>query len=150
MISYREAKLYINNKWVYYKEHFGVYSNIIDYFDSNGLSFLKYNYIDFSTIPIIYNGNGNSKNLIEYISNNLNNNNLVTNFLNYFIKLLDFRYVISNDPIIFIMNKTGDWQKNTIYVIHEPEKTLYLLKSDTSLYFTNDIVLTCDRTEIYI
>ena len=117
------AKIWINNNWVNFKIKSGVYTNIITFLDNNTLSFIKKNHIDFDKIPIPIHGNGNSQNLLDYLSNNNNNPDLIQSFLSYFINKLDFRYIDDTKIKIKIINNI-DWRKSIVIVDPKNNKSI--------------------------
>jgi hypothetical protein len=140
----KRAKLWINNNWVYFKLNFGTHTNIITFLDNNNISFIKDYPIDFSKIPTIIHGYGNSKNLLEYLSNNINNEEIIISFLTYFINSLNFRY-INNERIKINIITGNDWKSSNIIVINT---NLLYFTVDTTHITSDNYVITVDRTII--
>ena len=93
--------LYLNTK-VRFRLIIGNHVNIINFLSNNNILFLAELELDFSTIPISLHGKGRSKNLYDYISNNIDNEELILNFIYYFIsEITDIRYYYSNTKLIF-------------------------------------------------
>ena len=83
--------IYVNsNLWyidqnIKLKIKLGIYQNILIFFNDNDILFLSEMKLDFTQIPFLYHGSGDSKTLIEYLSNNSDNNDLIYRFLQYFL-----------------------------------------------------------------
>jgi hypothetical protein len=87
---------------VKFKLKIGSYPNIIEFLNSSKIEFLAN--IELPELPKYLLGNGRSKNLLEYISNNSSNNILLYNFLNYYIvSIIKIRY-ISGEPLLYAIN----------------------------------------------
>jgi len=146
MNSEKQSKLWINNNWVYFKIKIGTYTNIITFLDDNNISFIKYNYIDFTKIPSVIYGYGKSTNLLEYLSNNNNNGNLIISFLNYFLNSLKFSY-IDGSAIRILMVNNIDWKISNVIVIKNNWKYFTV---DTSFFTADNSIITADKTIITI
>jgi len=82
-----------SSKWVKFKPISKEYTNILDFFTMNNMRFVTEMNLDYVNLPKKF--RSNSKNLIEYITNPRNNNELIMDFLNYFIaSLLDIDMII--------------------------------------------------------
>lgn len=140
------AKFWINNNWIRFIAVYGTYSNIIDFFDSHNISFIKTNYINFDNVPINLHGFGNSYNLMDYLSNNAGNTTLICDFINYYLNILDFRYYYKDQKLVlnFYCNNAG-WQISKLEVADPVPDNLTI---DTILYTADDILITADQ--IYI
>ena len=89
------SKFWFNDHWVRFNIIIGEHQNVITFLESNNILFLSEFTLDFSTIPIELHGNGNSKNLLEYLSNNVDNYSLVSKFLDYFLNIiLNMKYYL--------------------------------------------------------
>jgi hypothetical protein len=116
------AKFWLNNGWIIFNLNFGLYSNIIEFFNQHDISIIETNYIDFSTIPIALHGFGNSQNLLEYLSKNSADNKLIINFLKYYLGVLNFRYYYTDEKIVLEIINSDSWQTSTINVPNAPVK----------------------------
>ncbi len=83
-----KASLLYNNNRVQFRLIPGEYQNIIVFLETNNILFVSEMQLDFSKIPLQLHGRGNSNNLLEYLSNNNTDYNLLFNFLNYFISTI--------------------------------------------------------------
>jgi len=139
----KHAKVWINNNWVNFKIKTGVHTNIVTFLDNNNLSFIKENPIDFNKIPLPIRGNGKSTNLLDYLSKNKNNMNLIHSFLFYFINSLDFRYENGNKIKIKVINNP-DWKKSNIIVEPQYSNTLTvdstMITVDSTLIVANSTI----------
>lgn len=144
----KEAKLFINNKWTHFVEKSGTYDNILAYLDNNNISFVKSNYIDFNTIPKQYHGVGFSRNLLDYISNNSNNNNLIFSFINYYFNKLQIKYT---DGTIFKLNvdMTDNWKTSKIRVFYN-QRPIITISSDQTIYTVDNYNVKTDMNSTYI
>jgi hypothetical protein len=86
----------------------GNYQNIITFLESSNLSFITEMKLNFDSIPLSLHGKGNSENLLEYLGNNLDNSNLIFKFLNYFLTILNIKYVY-NEKLIFEFIENDNW-----------------------------------------
>jgi len=140
----KQARLWINNTWIYFNVKFKLYNNIIIFLDENKLSFVKYNYINFNKIPKQLHGYGKSTNLIEYLTNNNHNNKIIISFLNFFIQSLKFSYRDGSKMKISLTNN-NDWRTSQIKVSYQDIKILTVditslrvdmtsIKADNTIY----------------
>jgi len=136
----KQAKVWINNNWINFKIKTGSHTNIITFLDNSKLSFIKEFPIDFNKIPIPIRGNGKSQNLLEYLSNNSSNMNLIQSFLLYFIYLLDFRYIDDAKIKIKIKNNLN-WKISNIIV---ETKSRASITVDTTLITADTTLITAD------
>ena len=143
----RNAKLFINNNWIYFTEENGIYDNVMSYLDHNNLSFVKTNYIDFNNVPFEYRGIGVSNNLSEYFSNNFNNNSLIIKFIYYHFEKLNFKYI---DGGLFTWNieNSDNWMTSKVSVIYN-QKILYTLMVDQTTSTIDNTYITSDMVEVY-
>ena len=101
----------------------GIYQNIIVFFEDHDLLFLSKMNIDFTKVPLILHGNGNSSNLNEYLKNNNSNSTLIVKFLYYFLfNIIDIKYEY-DDTIFFYFVKNTQWQKINLQ-IYLPSKVV--------------------------
>lgn len=101
--------------WVKFKLFPNIYNNFLAFLSAHNIYFLAEMQLDFTKIPKSLHGYGVSRNLNEYISNNTENNDLITNFLNYFIvNIVDIRYKTGKKLNYLILAATT-WQ-NTKFV----------------------------------
>jgi hypothetical protein len=83
-----KAKCWSLDHWIIFKLRLGVYENIMMFLDEYQLHFLAEQRLDFTTIPLSLRGKGSSYNLIEYLSINNEDYNLLKNFLIYFLNII--------------------------------------------------------------
>ena len=96
--------------WVKFKLKIGVYINFIEFLVEHDIFFIAENTIDFTKIPIFLHGYGESKNLLEYLANNVGNTTLIINFLKYFIsEIYNFRYTLDK-KMNFSFEVKDTWQ----------------------------------------
>ena len=111
-----QAKIWYNNHWVMFSLGIGIYQNIITFLQENNIFFLAEMELNFDLIPLTLHGKGVSYNLLEYLANNSDNNELILRFLDYFIVVIsDIRYS-SGKLINFHLSDQGSWQNITIDV----------------------------------
>jgi hypothetical protein len=87
----------------------GSYTNIIDFFNKNNISFLAETEINFNEVPINLRGKGHSNNLVQYLSNNNSNPSLINNFLNYYVSQIAKIKYSNGYKIFFAFSETTDW-----------------------------------------
>lgn len=117
------CKVLYNNYWIKFTINSFNYKNIMIFLELNKLLFLSTAEIDFSNIPISLHGNGNSTNLVEYLSNNTDNNILISQFLNYFTsEIHKFRY-LSGERLILNFSENDQWQNMNIVI--EPPQPIF-------------------------
>lgn len=138
----KQAKLLLNDKWIYFNVKIKVYTNIITFLDENNISFIKNQFIDFNKVPLQLHGYGKSSNLIEYLANNKYNNGAIMSFLAYFIDSLFFSYLDGSKIKITII-KNNDWTISKIKLIYQ---SIILLTVDNTLITADNTVLTVDKT----
>lgn len=110
------AKCWNIDHWIKFKLMVGTYENLIAFLDAHELSFLGKMELNIDNIPISLRGRGNSKNLLEYISNNVDNPDLIFRFVSYFLNgILDSRYE-SGKKLIFHFNYNSRWQEQSLQV----------------------------------
>ena len=80
-----ESLVWVSDHWVKFRLILVNYENIIMFLEYHGLSFLSTMDLDFTKIPFLLHGKGNSKNLLQYLANNTDNNYLIFQFIEYFI-----------------------------------------------------------------
>ena len=138
------AKFWLNNTWVRFNLSFGLYSNILEFFNLHDISMIETNYIDFSKIPTVLHGFGNSQNLLEYLSNNSADNKLIMNFLNYYLFQLNFRYYYTNEKIVMELLSSDSWQNSTINIPNAPVRQK--LTVDSLRFSVDSTIITADLT----
>jgi len=110
---------WLNDHWVKFRLIVNNYQNIISFFDAHDISFLSEMTLDFTKIPLILHGKGNSKNLLEYLSKNTDDNNLILSFLTYFmVHIIKMKYN-SGELLNFNFETQTKWQE-TNFVVHAP------------------------------
>lgn len=134
------AKVWANNNWVNFKIKTGRHTNIITFLDDSNISFIKDMPIDFTNILIPIHGNGNSNNLLDYLSNNERNDYLIKSFLPWFLSMLDIRYA-DGDKIKIIIINNSDWRKSNIIV--EPQYSTFITV-DTTKIIADSTTITAD------
>ena len=102
--------------WVKFRLSIGNYQNIITFLEYHDLSFLSEMAINFDQIPLPLHGKGTSRNLLEYLSNNSDDNALILNFLNYFIVVILKLKYSSGRPIYFNFLENTDWTNITLLI----------------------------------
>ena len=110
------SKVWVVDRWVTFQLSIGVYQNIITFLNDNNLTFLTTLTLDFSQLPFALHGKGNSTNLLEYLSNNTDDNLLILQFLNYFIKNIVVISYSYGQKLNFNINIESDWQNMQMYV----------------------------------
>lgn len=119
--------LYKNNK-VNFTLIPGEYKNIMVFLESHNISFLSEIMLNFDNIPILLhgNGNGNSKNLIEFLSKN-KHNTLIKNFLN----IINVCYS-SSQKLNFMLDGETNWQNIKINIKnpYTPTTTITTTQND--------------------
>ena len=107
------AKVWIDNHWVFFSLIIGDYKNLISFLNTNELSFLTTLNIDFTNIPLNLHGKGVSNNLLNYLSNNSNDNFLIDQFLNYFLNKIIIISYSSGKKLNYKLNGDAKWQDMT-------------------------------------
>lgn len=111
-----KASLLYNNNRVHFNLIPNNYQNIIVFLETNNILFVSEMQLDFSKIPLQLHGRGNSNNLLDYLSNNNNDYNLLFNFLNYFIMIIiNVQYESGNNLIFSFLENVG-WQEMMMFV----------------------------------
>lgn len=131
------SKCWNGKNWVNFNIVLGDYENIITFLDANKISFLYTMELDFTVIPIVLHGRGRSRNLLQYLANNTDNNTLITSFLRYFLgEIADIRYA-TNKKINYDFLPGSKWQNTTFvpngYTPPEPVLTTTTLLPTTTL-----------------
>ena len=124
MILIDATCLSINTK-IKFKLGIQSYQNIIIFLKTNNILFLSELELDFTKIPNILHGRGHSKNLIEYLSNNSDNNLLILKFLDYFISnIISIKYY-NNKNLKFKFLDGSNWQNISmeVYSTYTPSTT---------------------------
>ncbi len=114
------SKVWVVDRWVTFSLNIGDYQNIIAFLDANGLSFLTLLSLDFTQIPSNLHGRGNSTNLLEYLSNNSDDNILINQFLNYFLNTAFFNRNVSFLDVLTNINSFRISVRS--FFIFEPNK----------------------------
>lgn len=126
----KASLLHSNNYRVNFTLMTGEYQNIMVFMYDHDIKFASEMLLDFSKIPIQLHGRGNSHNLIEYLSNNNDNNTLLFDFLNYFIHdVIDIKYENGNH-INFTIIKNVKWQNMIIIISSQPPSTTNFLVTE--------------------
>lgn len=95
---------------VKFKLKAGSYTNIIDFFNKNNISFLAELEINFNEVPINLRGKGRSYNLVQYLSNNNSDPSLINKFLNYYVSQIAKIKYSNGYKIFFAFSETStDW-----------------------------------------
>lgn len=110
--------LYTDNR-VKFQLNTGSYQNIITFLESNNILFLAKQKIDFSEVPTTLHGKGKSENLLEYLSNNNKNDELLLKFMNYFISIKSNIKYYPDKKLNFKFDENSGWQ-NIKIEIFEP------------------------------
>jgi hypothetical protein len=111
-----KASLLYNNNRVQFRLIPGEYQNIIVFLETNNILFVSEMQLDFSKIPLQLHGRGNSNNLLEYLSNNNTDYNLLFSFLNYFISnVINIQYENGHN-IIFSFLENVKWQNMMMFI----------------------------------
>ena len=144
------SKVWVVDRWVTFSLNIGNYQNIITFFDENGLSFLTMLSLDFSQYPISLHGKGNSTNLLEYLSNNTDNNSLILQFLNYFLKNIIIISYSSGQKLNFNLNSDTIWQNMTlnVYGTYIPPTTTTTTVLITTTTTTEELTTTTTTEEL--
>jgi len=120
-----KSLVWSNDHWVKFNLIIGVYENIIIFLDYHNLSFLATMDLDFTQIPFLLHGKGNSKNLLQYLSNNTDDISLIFNFINYFmVYIIKMKYYDSNDVVLFYLRESTKWQN--INIVYYPSENNYV------------------------
>ena len=125
--------LYLNRR-VEFKLKINSYANIIKFLEAHELLFLAEMTLDFTQIPLIFHGKGKSRNLYEYLANNIDNNDLIYNFLNYFLNTLtDIRY-FSGKKLNYHISNESNWNimEVVIYGSYVPTTTTTTVSPPTT------------------
>ncbi len=137
-----------NGKKVEFKLNIGSFQNIIVFLDVNNISFLYTMQLDFTNIPLLLHGRGNSNNLLEYLANNTNDNSLIIKFINFFLMdIIDIRY-LSNKKLNFHLNENVDWRNMSIeaYAPYVPPTTTTTSTSTSTSTTTSTTTSTSTTT----
>lgn len=136
-MSLLPAKCWNGKNWVNFNLILGNYENIITFLNDNKISFLYTMELDFTIIPSVLHGRGRSRNLLQYLANNTENNTLITSFLMYFLsEIADIRY-ITNKKLNYNFLQGSKWQNTTFvsngYTPEPPPLTTTTLLPTTTL-----------------
>lgn len=135
------AKCLYNDKWVKFTIQYGRYSNFIDFLKQNKIEFLSSMKLNFNEIPRSYHGNGNCDNLLTYLSNNVDNDVLIADFITYFFYNITKIQNRNGSKLIFYIIPNNDWTKQQV-IISNVAPQIYISVDSTQIY--------CDDTTIYI
>lgn len=114
-----QSSCYSIDHRINFKLETGIYQNIITFLELNNILFLSEIKIDFTKIPFLLHGKGKSKNLLEYLENNNQNDELIFKFLKYFITdIVQIKYEF-NRQVIFEFIFNSEWQ-NMNLIIYSP------------------------------
>ena len=139
-----QVKLWINDNWVKFKIEIKTYDNIMTFFQESNILFVSTMNIDFNSIPLELHGFGHSNNLLEYLSNNENNNNLISNFLTYFLNnLLNIKYLNGVNINFYFYNEK--WQNIKININKLNNTIISYLTVDSELLTCDNYNITCDQ-----
>ena len=135
------AKCWNVDHWVKFKLMIGEYENLIAFFDAHELSFLSKMELNMVNMPVSLRGRGNSKNLLEYISNNVDNPDLIFRFVSYFLNgIIDARYN-SGKKLIFHFNYNDRWQEQSLQVSGPNVPPTTALPTTTVLPTTTELLV---------
>ena len=110
-----DSLVWASDRWIKFKLDIGIYENIITFFDSQGLLFLTTLELDFTKIPFSLHGKGDSKNLLQYLSNNKDDENLILKFIEYFMdNIIQIKYYYSGERVLFKLTESEKWQNINI------------------------------------
>ena len=110
-----ESSVWASDHWVRFRLVIGIYENIITFLDYNELSFLTTMDLDFTQIPFLLHGKGNSKNLLQYLANNTDDTPLISQFLDYFLRfIIKMKYYYSGENVVFNFIGITTWQNMNI------------------------------------
>lgn len=139
-----------SENWVKFRLNIGTYQNFLTFLYEHEISFLAEMKLDFTTIPLIYHGKGYSYNLLQYLANNVDNNELIINFLNYFItNIVKFKYY-DGVPFAFIFSEASDWQNSNLEIYNIPiTTTTTTFVPTTTTTTTTFVTTTTTTTSIY-
>jgi C1A family cysteine protease len=107
-----------NENRVKFSNNVDEYENIIAFLEKCNMIYLSTLTLDFEKIPLELHGNGISKNLNEFLSNN-NDTELIFKFIKYFINFLDIKYE-SGANLIYTLHKRSKWQ-DMIFEVYDPD-----------------------------
>ena len=136
------SKVWSIDHWVRFRLIIGEYQNIMDFLLNNNILFLSEINIDFNNIPLFLHGNGKSKNLLEYLSNNNENLELIIDFLNYyFVFIIQAKYYYTNENLFFEILKNTTWQNSPVIIYNQPITTTTTTTSPKILELTFDDII---------
>ncbi len=116
-----ESLVWASDHWVRFRLIIGTYENIITFLDNQGLYFLTTLELDFTQIPFLLHGKGDSKNLLQYLSNNTDDNSLISQFIQYFLStIIKMKYYYSGESVVFYYSESTKWQSMNIF-FYSPE-----------------------------
>jgi len=110
------CKCWNGENWVDFNIQTGEYQNFNVFLVDNKIGFLSTMEIDFTTIPVILHGKNRSRNLLDYLSNNNNDVNLILSFINYFISNISKIKYYTGINLNFNLINSSTWQTSKIYV----------------------------------
>jgi hypothetical protein len=139
------SKCWYVDHWVAFRLKKGFYINIMTFLSKCNILFLSEMSIDFSLVPVSLHGKGNSKNLVEYLSKNSDDVELIAKFLEYFLNVIVDMRSIDDRKIDFLIEESDEWQ--SLRIIFGNEIIVYITV-DSDLYSCDQDILTCDQTEI--
>lgn len=117
-----ESLVWSGDHWVKFRLVLGNYENIIAFLDYHNLFFLTTLELDFTQIPFLLHGKGNSTNLLQYLANNTNNSSLIFQFIEYFIVyIIQMKYYYSGERVAFNFFENDKWQNMNIDVYDTSE-----------------------------
>jgi hypothetical protein len=131
-----ESLVWYSDHWVKFRLILGDYENIITFLEYNELSFLKIMNLDFTQIPFLLHGKGNSKNLLQYLANNTEDNILITQFIDYFLKfIIKMKYYYSGENVVFYFGESLKWQNTNVNFYNSEINNNYVENGYIDNYF---------------
>ena len=119
------ATVLYNENRIHFELELKEYGNIISFLIENKLEFLSEMILD---IPPALHGNGVSNNLLEYLTNN-NDKYLLSNFITYFMRLIDIK---NDDNIKFQISESFKWQTMKVSIIKTTTTTTTMEPTTTT------------------
>lgn len=141
-----QVKLWYIDHWIKFKIGIKTYDNIMLFFEECDILFVTEMILNFNSIPLGLHGYGHSNNLLEYLSNNANNNNLISNFLTLFFNDILIISYLDNNIVNFYFDPNEKWQ-NIKITISTPPPISYLTVDNDLITSDNDLI-TSDQIQI--
>jgi hypothetical protein len=125
-----ESLAWAGDRWVKFRLILGFYQNVITFLEYNNLSFLTTLELDFTQIPFLLHGKGNSKNLLQYLENNTDNVFLISQFIDYFLRfIIKIKYYYTGENAVFYFTESTEWQNMNIN-FYNPEISNNYVEND--------------------